>query len=70
MATTFGVCFYLGIFADLDPVEGNFSAENAENLVGSTVGVAEAPLSENLVTMKQYNSDCVEYSMNNAEGND
>lgn len=69
MATTFDV-FYLGVFADLDPVEGNYSAENAESLVGSTIGAAEAPLSGNLVTMNQYNSDYGEYYINNAEGND
>lgn len=69
MATTFDV-FYLGVFADLDPVEGNYSAESAESLVGSTIGAAEAPLSENLVTMNQYNSDYAEYYINNAEGND
>lgn len=69
MATTFDV-FYLGVFADLDPVEGNYSAENAESLVGSTIGAAEAPLSENLVTMNQYNSNYSEYYINNDEGND
>ncbi len=69
MATTFDV-FYLGVFADLDPVEGNYSAENAESLVGSTIGGAEAPLSGNLVTLNQYNSDYTEYYINNAESND
>ncbi|SMP19214.1 Hint domain-containing protein [Shimia sagamensis] len=69
MATTFDV-FYLGVFADLDPIEGDYSAENAESLVGAVIGEADAPLSGNVATMSQYGSDYEEYYINNNEGND
>ena len=69
MATTFDV-FYLGTFAELDPVEGNYTSENAESLVGQTLGGANAPLSSNVVTMSQYNSDYEEYYIDNSQAND
>lgn len=50
MATTFDV-FYLGTFAELDPIEGNETSENAAALVGQVIGTAGAPLSQNVVTL-------------------
>ncbi len=43
MADSFGV-FYLGIFASLDPTEGNTTSENAAALVNQSFGGAANPL--------------------------
>ncbi len=69
MATTFDV-FYLGTFAELDPIEGNYTAENADSLLGQTIGGSEAPLSGNVVTMSQYGSGYQEYYIDNTQAND
>ncbi|MCH2067492.1 Hint domain-containing protein [Shimia sp.] len=68
MATTFDV-FYLGTFAELDPVEGNNTSENAYDLVGQTLGSAADPLSGNVVSMSQYGSNSGYYYINNNAGN-
>ena len=50
MPTTFKV-FSLGVQADLDTVEGNSVAENANALVGLTIGSAAAPLYNEIQTL-------------------
>lgn len=50
MTTTFSV-ISLGQFADIDPVEGNNTAENAGLLVGVTIGGTGDPLVNDIVTL-------------------
>lgn len=49
MPTTFSV-LSLGQFADIDPNEGNNTAENASNLVGMSFGTSSDPLFNNEAT--------------------
>lgn len=49
MPTTFNV-FSLGVFADIDPTDGNTLAENAGVLVGTTIGGPGNALLNNAVT--------------------
>ncbi|MGH1412715.1 MAG: Hint domain-containing protein [Pelagimonas sp.] len=50
MATTFKV-FYLGTGPEIDPVEGNATAENASALVGNTYGSIGDPLVNHIQTL-------------------
>lgn len=59
MATNTIEAFYLGVFADIDPNEGDFIAENAGTLVGQTYGSSGAPLHANInsLTLDDANND-------------
>ncbi len=50
MATSFDV-FYLGNVADIDPTEGDITADNANSLVGSTFGSTGDPLYSHIKTL-------------------
>ena len=63
MATTFDV-IYLGTFADLDPIEGNTTTEDAALLVGATFGSAGSPLSGNIRTLSPVGSPGTVYDTN------
>ena len=52
MATSFSV-FSLGQVADLDPTEGNGTAENASSIVGTTFGGPGNALADNIQTLTQ-----------------
>jgi len=49
MSTTFSV-IYLGVLTDIDTVEGNYAAENADLLVGMKFGSTDDPLFGNIRT--------------------
>ncbi|MBE1291273.1 MAG: hypothetical protein GJ677_02165 [Rhodobacteraceae bacterium] len=68
MATTFDV-FYLGTFAELDPIEGNRTSENADSLVGEVIGGASDPLSGNVRTLSQYGGSFSHYAADNNQTN-
>ncbi|MBM2577161.1 Hint domain-containing protein [Jannaschia sp. Os4] len=74
MPTTFNV-FFLGTTGDLDPVEGNFTAENAGALVGATAGSAAEPLAGRVQELTPgtpgptADGNAV-YNQNNAAGSD
>ncbi|MFV1564362.1 MULTISPECIES: Hint domain-containing protein [Phaeobacter] len=59
MATNTFEAFYLGVFSDLDPNEGNFQAENSGSLVGQTFGGSAAPLYDSIdsLTTDDANND-------------
>ena len=72
MATTFNV-FYLGTVADLDPIEGNNTAENAANILGTTFGSPTGPLYNQIQTFSpgDYSSDESDgYDTDNSFAND
>ncbi|MGJ5620168.1 Hint domain-containing protein [Sulfitobacter sp. MF3-043] len=59
MATNTFEAFYLGVFSDLDPNEGNFQSENSSSLLGLTFGGSEAPLYDSIdsLTTNDANND-------------
>ncbi|MGB7317496.1 MAG: hemolysin, partial [Planktotalea sp.] len=59
MATNTFEAFYLGVFSDLDPNEGNFQAENSSSLLGQTFGASTAPLYDSIdsLTTDDANND-------------
>lgn len=59
MATNTFEVFYLGVEADIDTYERNWSAENANSLVGQVFGSSGTPLYENIksLTVNDINND-------------
>lgn len=51
--------FYLGVFADLDPNEGNWQSENSGSLLGQSFGDVYAPLYDSIdsLSLNDANSD-------------
>ncbi|WP_282153330.1 Hint domain-containing protein [Ruegeria atlantica] len=73
MPTTFEVLF-LGTAADIDPTEGNFLAENAAILVGSSFGSPAEPLafgSQRTLSSVDFSGGFTNaYDQNNSQSND
>ncbi|MGD9864913.1 MAG: Hint domain-containing protein [Pseudodonghicola sp.] len=74
MATTFNV-ISLGVYADIDPTEGNAVAENASSLVGLTIGSASDPLFNHFASFSPGTTGSAAgtssvYDMNNNAAND
>ncbi|SHE42451.1 Hint domain-containing protein [Ruegeria intermedia] len=67
MPTTF-TAIYLGNLADIDTVEGNYRAENAQALVGSQFGGPGNALLNNAVTWSAVGNPGRVYEMNLANG--
>lgn len=64
--------FYLGTWADLDPIEGNNTAENAASLVGQTFGGPGNALANNIVSITAQNigGNPTALDQNNSAAND